>query len=252
MVRIFPFAASCAGEKSHTAKMADALAEAIRKKAEAEGESVSYERLTGDQLRLDYCRSCTSCFRKGFCPLDRQDDGAMLKQKVLDCDIFLFGTPVYLWEMSGLAKSFLDRISYWTHRYELLGKPCVVFSTTDTSHGPEVSRDLSLLMRFTGTVVVDGGCATGDGIQTDLDETAAKVLELYRNPASGVSTIQQNAFVSRVCLVRKYFRTLPQGAEPADEMKVFKERGLMKHVLMSEAIEDLCERRQDRVEGIYS
>ena len=135
-MKIFAFVASCAVKDSNTAKMADTIAEAIRKRAEESGETVTYEKVTGAEIRIDYCRSCSNCFVRGVCPLDGKDDMAMLKEKILDCDIFLFGTPVYIWEMSGLAKSFLDRISYWTHRLELMGKPCVVFSTTSASHGP--------------------------------------------------------------------------------------------------------------------
>lgn len=238
MIRIFAFAASCAGERSHTAKMADDLAEAIRKKAEAEGETVSYERMTGADLRIDYCRSCASCFLKGYCPLDRTDDGALLKEKMLNCDILLFGSPVYLWQMSGLAKSVIDRISYWAHRFELLGKPCVVFSTTDKTHGPEVSKELSFLLRFTGAVVVDGGCATLDGMEIDAEETAERILAVYKNPASGVGVIQQNAYLGRVVLGRRYFKKHEEDdPEIWDEMRVLKKRGLLDYVLMTEAIE---------------
>lgn len=239
-IKIFSFAASCAGKESHTAAFSDTLAQAFIKKAEAEGETVEYERMTGADVRIEYCRSCLSCFLRGFCPLDEVDDCAMLKRKMLEADILFFGTPVYLWQMSGIAKSVLDRISYWAHRYELLGKPCVVFSTTDTSHGLAVSKELSTLMRFTGAVVLDAGTQTIDGIEIDPAETAEKLMDLYRNPASGVSLLQQNAFLTRVILVRKYFKNLEEGAPVADEMRVFKERKLDRYVLMEEAIEELC------------
>lgn len=245
-IKIFSFAASCAGESSHTAAFSDTLAQAFTKLAEAEGETVSYERLTGADVRIDYCRSCNSCFFKGVCPLDKADDMAMLKRKMLEADILFFGTPVYLWQMSGIAKSLLDRISYWTHRYELLGKPCVVFSSTDTSHGPQVSRELSLLMRFTGAVVLDGGTQTYQGIEIDPDETARKLLGIYRHPSSGVSVIQESAFVSRVVLTRKYFRTKPKDTPPVEEMRVFRERGLDRYVVLKEAIEDLIEKPTDK------
>ena len=112
-MKIFSFAASCAGERSHTAAFSDILAEAFIERAARDGETVEYERMTGAEVRVDYCRSCLSCFLKGFCPLDRSDDMGMLKRKMLEADILFFGTPVYLWQMSGIAKSVIDRISYW-------------------------------------------------------------------------------------------------------------------------------------------
>ena len=224
MIKVFSFVASCAGERSHTKKFSDRLAEAVRARAEAEGETVEYECMTGADVRVDYCRSCVSCFYKGFCPLDEADDMAMLKRKMLECDILFFGTPVYLWQMSGIAKSVIDRISYWAHRYELLGKPCVVFSRTDSSHGPEVASELARLLGFTGAVVANAGTSTIEGI----------------DPSSGVTTIQQGAFLSRVIMVRKYFKKYSSEDDLIiDEMKVFRERGLDKYVLLKEAIEGM-------------
>lgn len=240
MIKVFSFVASCAGERSHTKKFSDRLAEAVRARAEAEGETVEYECMTGADVRVDYCRSCVSCFYKGFCPLDEADDIAMLKRKMLECDILFFGTPVYLWQMSGIAKSVIDRISYWAHRYELLGKPCVVFSRTDSSHGPEVASELARLLGFTGAVVANAGTSTIEGIEIPPEDTAERVMELYRDPSSGVTTIQQGAFLSRVIMVRKYFKKYSSEDDLIiDEMKVFRERGLDKYVLLKEAIEGM-------------
>ena len=239
-IKIFSFAASCAGENSHTAGFSDILAQAFMKKAESEGETVEYECMTGADLRIDYCRSCVSCFTKGFCPLDASDDGARLKRKMLEADILFFGTPVYLWQMSGIAKSVIDRISYWTHRYELLGKPCAVFSTTSNSHGPQVAEELGRLLGFTGAIVVNAGTQTMNGVETDPDETAGKLMEIYRDPAAGVTYLQQNVFLNRVVLVRRFYRYLEENVPIPDEMRVFRERGLDRYVLMKEAIGDLC------------
>ena len=240
MIKLFSFAASCAGKNSHTAAFSDILAQAFIKKAEAEGETVVCESLTGADFRIDYCRSCIRCFMQGVCPLDRSDDMAKLKEKMREADILFFGTPVYLWQMSGIAKSVLDRISYWSHRFELIGKPCVVFSSTSSSHGPEVSKELAFLMRFTGAVVIDAGTQTRRGIEIDPEETAGKLMGVYKDPASGVTAVQQNAFLGRVLHVRRYFKNKPEEAPVTDEMRVFRERGLDRYVLLREAIEDLC------------
>lgn len=239
MIKIFSFAASCSA-RSHTKELSDKIADAIRKKAEAEGETVEYECMTGADLRIDYCRSCISCFVRGNCPLDRNDDMELLKSKILECDIFLFGSPVYLWEMSGIAKSFLDRISYWAHRFELLGKPCLVFASTDSSHGKEVAANLAQLMLFTGAMVVNAGYADAEGLQFDLGEAADRLWDVYKDPGSGTTFFQERAFLSRVILVRKYFKNRDENdTKIISEMKVFRERKLDRYVVMKEAIEEL-------------
>ena len=247
MIRVFSFVGSLAGEKSQTAQMSDALADAFRQIAEAAGEEVSYERLTGADLRVDYCRSCASCFKTGVCPLDSGDDMPKLKQKMLDCDVLLLGSPVYLWEMSGITKSVLDRISYWAHRYDLLGKPCAVFTATDTSHGAEVADNLRLLMTFTGAIAMNAGYhlikdkTRPERFERMIGESAQRLWELYCDPCSGITPFQQRAFFSRVYVNRKALMRAAQTGKPIwDETRVCEERGINRYVLMSEAIEALC------------
>lgn len=247
MIKVFSFVGSLAGENSQTARMSDALADAFRQIAEAAGEEVSYERMTGADLRVDYCRSCSSCFKTGVCPLDSLDDMPKLKQKMLDCDVLLLGSPVYLWEMSGITKSVLDRISYWAHRYDLLGKPCAVFTSTDTSHGAEVADNLRLLMTFLGMIVLNAGYhqlkdnKRPEQFEQKIRENAQRLWELYCDPCSGITPFQQRAFFSRVYMNRKsLMRAAQNGTSVWDETRVCEERGINRYVLMSEAIEALC------------
>lgn len=249
MIRVFSFVGSCAGENSTTAKLSDDLAEAFREVAEAVGEEVSYERMTGAEVRVDYCRSCTSCFRKGICPLDKTDDMAKLKEKMKECDVLLFGSPVYLWEMSGIIKSVIDRITYWSHRFELLGKPCAVFTSTDSSHGAEVADNLRLLMSFMGAIPFDAAHQTmkdranPERFRQTLHESAEHLLELYRDPTSGITAFQQRVFFSRVYMNRRLLmHAARNGDEVWDEVRVCEERGINRYVLMSEAIKALCDR----------
>ena len=239
MIKIFSFAGSCAGAGSKTKRMSDVLADAFRKKAEANGDEVSYECMTGADLRVDYCRSCLNCFINGSCPLDQGDDMPVLRQKILDCDILFFGSPVYLWSMSGIAKSVLDRLGYWTHSYELFGKPCVVFSTTDNSYGTKVADDLETILGFTGAVIVNAGYAIKGVIRTDPNETALRLMDVYRSPASGITEFQQSSFFTRVIMARKAIKETGDKPLP-HEVRVLAERGITKYVVMSEAVEALC------------
>lgn len=257
MIRVFSFVGSCAGEDSRTAALSDRFAQLFREAAQAAGEEVSYERMTGADLRLDYCRSCANCFQHGFCPLDRLDDMAKLKDKMLECDVLFFSSPVYLWEMSGVAKTVLDRITYWTHRFELLGKPCAVFASTDSSHGAELSEKLRQLMSFTGAIVVNAGYQTRKHqrlenqaqFQESLRQAAERLMAVYRDPCSGITPFQQSAFLSRVYLNRRALLSADRNGAPIwDEVRVCQERGINRYVLLSEAIQGLCGAKGKRLE----
>ncbi|MBR5088800.1 MAG: hypothetical protein IK093_05185, partial [Ruminiclostridium sp.] len=96
-------------------------------------------------------------------------------------------------------------------------------------------------MSFTGAVTVNGGCSTYKGSEQDPDDIAERAVALYRDPSSGVTFFQQNAFLGRVIMTRKAFKR-HDADDPMlwDEFRVFRERKLDSYVLLTEAIEALC------------
>ena len=251
MINVFSFVASYDGEKSHTAKLSDSLAAAFRKRAEAAGETVSYERMCGDQLDVKFCRGCERCFKEGVCPLDSVDDMAMLKQRILDCDVLLFGSPVYSGSMSGLAKTIFDRTAYWTHRFDLLGKPCLVFMTASSNHG-EAVQEMEDLLQYHELATVSAGTffrhaghpmiSAPDEAEADIAQAAEQLFAAWQNPCDAVSERQQSFFLTRVILNRRALRlareTGNENAAPY-EARLCEERGINRYVLLTEAIEAL-------------
>ncbi len=236
MKRIVSFVGSCAGNKSQTKKLSDILAEKIRQRAGAAGEEVSYECITGDQVHIEYCRSCTSCFKYGVCPLDQKDDMAMLKNKFLEADIIFFCTPVYMWEMSGLCKTVIDRTSYWSHRFELAGKAGIFLASTDSSKAPDFEERMTTLLQFTGMAVTD--CITmnnyghpslysKDDTDLILDAAADRLWAAAEDPAAFITEQQEDMWRNRnfIALRAKRFHELIQ-VESWDEVKVYVERGI--------------------------
>jgi len=71
---------------------------------------------------LANCRGCGNCFLKGEenCPL--RDDRDVLIQKIEDSDGVIFATPNYSLNVSGIMKTFLDRLAFVFHRPRFFGK----------------------------------------------------------------------------------------------------------------------------------
>lgn len=107
---------------------------------------------------MKICLGCNSCFFRGNCPLDSQDDMPKIKQKLQESDIIVLASPVYIRNVSSLMKVFLDRIAYWTHLMKLKGKMGVVISTTAQSGIDEVTSYLFYLMSHLGITVVGTIC----------------------------------------------------------------------------------------------
>lgn len=256
LIKIFSFVASCAGNKSHTARYSDELAETFRQKAESAGESVNYERMTGDQIDMKFCRSCNSCFVKGVCPLDGQDDMAMLKEKMLACDVLFFGSPVYLWEMSGMAKCVLDRISYWAHRYELAGKVGVFFTTTSSSYGQEIADRMAQLFSFMGISIAHAGAAflnngkpnifLAEQMKPAYEEISDKILAAYRHPENFINQFQEDGFFGRKVIYGRAMGWAKYvGTAPWNEHIVCKERGVFKHANLKEYAKAVAQQNRE-------
>ena len=134
---------SSQGNNSCTAQFARLIFE---KAQEYCNEPFEYEIITMNMVRIDYCRGCCNCFRNCSCPLDETDDMHVLKQKLLNSDFFLFGSPVYAHQISGAMKTVIDRLSYWLHLLPLAGKAGIALSTTAATGEMEVLNYLVKIM----------------------------------------------------------------------------------------------------------
>jgi len=77
------------------------------------------------------CIGCEHCLVKGGCVLNDQTGGIM--EKLKSCDGIILTSPVYMENVSGKLKTFVDRTCKWFHRPEIYGKPVLVISTTKGS-----------------------------------------------------------------------------------------------------------------------
>ncbi len=59
-----------------------------------------------------FCRGCGTCFLKDeeHCPLE--DDRDLLIRRMEDSDGVVFATPNYSLQVSGIMKTFLDRLAF--------------------------------------------------------------------------------------------------------------------------------------------
>lgn len=237
MIKIFSFVASCAGKKSKTLRYSNSIADTFSKKVEALGGEISYEVMTGDGLKINFCRSCNSCFSKGKCPLAGTDDIETLKEKFRSADIIFFGTPVYFGDISGVARCLFDRISYWAHQFELAGKIVAVFSTASNNHGQEVADRLKVFFDYMGAVVASSSYVyTTAGspnifIESEfnaaLDEISENLLNTIKDPVSKITDNQQVYWYFRTIITRQEMKIQKiTGVKPAAEILVCHERGM--------------------------
>ncbi|EKF84761.1 flavodoxin family protein [Methanobacterium formicicum] len=149
-MRIFGFIGSPLKNKSNTYTLTKMMLDKLQ---DIDG-NLKYDLFTAEDVNIMSCKGCWSCMSSGFCPLDERDDMGVLKKKMLESNLIIWGSPVYAMQVSGQMKTFLDRLAHWYHTLRLAGKPGVTVSTTAGSGLEEVHGYLRVVLNATGVKVV--------------------------------------------------------------------------------------------------
>ncbi|MCP4295076.1 MAG: hypothetical protein GY786_05675 [Proteobacteria bacterium] len=88
--------------------------------AESVGANVEYIKLSKQKIHT--CSGCYTCWTKtpGECTYD--DDMTDLRKKYREADLVVFASPLYIFSVSGIMKSFMDRLLPIVKPYMLLDK----------------------------------------------------------------------------------------------------------------------------------
>lgn len=114
------------------------------------------------------CIGCEVCLIKGGCILT--DQALDIMEKIKFCDGIILTSPVYMENVSGKLKTFIDRTCSWFHRPEIYGKPVLVIATTKGS-------GLKSTMKYLQRVVIQWGGFNAGKIGRSIRNIDNKVTE---------------------------------------------------------------------------
>ena len=108
-------------KKGNTGEILRAIEHELKK---ADIPDVKVKNFTLSDLRLEPCKSCLKCKKKGFCVID--DDFSKIAFRMLHSDLIILGSPVYFSDVSSQVKMVIDRsVSLW-HTKQLKGKNLIL------------------------------------------------------------------------------------------------------------------------------
>ncbi len=121
---------------------------------------VECEIIALSDCKLEVCRGCKNCFRKGeeFCPL--KDDRDVLIGKMTASDGVVFATPNYSYQVSAIMKMFLDRLGFVFHRPRFFGRTFTSIVAQGIYGGSKIVKYLDFVGMGLGFNVVRGSCTT--------------------------------------------------------------------------------------------
>ncbi|MCK9591039.1 MAG: flavodoxin family protein [Methanoregula sp.] len=153
------------------------------------------------------CTSCEACSLNGICVND--DDVPALLIRMQEADGIIFGSPVYIDNITGQMKVFFDRLADAIHYQLLAGKYGCSIATTHTSGGDEVVAYQNHVLSYLAVVSVGGlSVATGgnsDAVDAKEDEARALGKKLVDGIANGFTDPVQEAEITGN---REFFKDL--------------------------------------------
>ena len=82
------------------------LVKAILESAKENGAEATFYKLT--KMNISLCLGCFNCRETGACVTN--DDMQLLHEEIQASDVIIIGSPVYMWQVSGQTKLFMDRL----------------------------------------------------------------------------------------------------------------------------------------------
>lgn len=114
----------------NTSRIAELIEIQLLSIAKVEGLDLEIERIQLGHSDIGTCRGCRLCFDKGeeLCPL--KDDLLAIRDKIGQADGILAASPVYVEDVNGIMKNWIDRMAFNCHRPSFAGKAAYIVTTS--------------------------------------------------------------------------------------------------------------------------
>ena len=117
-------------KNGNTNNIVKLIEDQIEKIAEKLDLPLKIERILLGDYGIQFCHGCRVCFDKGEekCPL--KDNLLTIRDKLLDADGIIIASPVYVEDINGIMKNWIDRMAFNNHRPGYAGKTAFLITTS--------------------------------------------------------------------------------------------------------------------------
>jgi multimeric flavodoxin WrbA len=162
--------------RGNTARIVERIGVHLREIAARHGEPLNLEILHLADKDIRACQGCRSCFDRGEETCLHQDDIPAIKAKMDAADGLILASPVYVDDVNGIAKTWIDRLAYVCHRPAFAGKCVYLIATVADSPTGHTLRTMSMAVRTWGYHIVGqtgftmGALMDKDSVETQYGE----------------------------------------------------------------------------------
>jgi multimeric flavodoxin WrbA len=172
-------------KNGNTEQIANLITEQLQNIAAQNHEIIEIETLNLGHQNISPCRGCRVCFYQGEgkCPL--KDDVLIVKSKMQQADGVLVASPVYVDDVSGIVKNWIDRLAHVCHRPEFAGKCAYLIATVGSTPTDHAMRTMNIALSTWGFHIVGkAGFKTGalmkpDEMRARFQQEPRKIAEKF-------------------------------------------------------------------------
>jgi len=100
------------------------------------------------------CKGCRICFDKGERNYPLNDDLLLIKERIDSADFVILASPVYVEDVNGIMKNWIDRMAFVCHRPEFFGKSAYILSTSGVGSTKHSLMTMNTALRTWGFHIV--------------------------------------------------------------------------------------------------
>lgn len=194
------------------------LTKSILLKLCKEHDDYSYEIITLNEYNLLYCCGCKICFKKGCCPFDYKDNFIFIKSKMKNADCLIFASPVYAHNITGIMKTFIDRMTLSLHLMNYAGCFGITLATTERNGQETVIEYLKKMQNHMGIKNIGNlSCVRNSFNPKEFIEESVRDIEMFINNNYSFSSVELEDYYLH--LRELYKRITKDGQKLTYEMK---------------------------------
>jgi len=117
-------------KNGNTAGIVSLIEEKLREIAKERGEVIEIASFDMSNVNVQICRGCRVCFNAGEEKCPCHDDLLQIRERMRNADVIIAASPVYVEDVSGVMKNFIDRLAFVCHRPAFAGKIVQIMTTS--------------------------------------------------------------------------------------------------------------------------
>ena len=149
-------------KNGNTARIVKHLQEAVLQQAVKKNILAEFEQIDLANSNIQFCMGCRVCFDKGeaLCPL--KDSLLAVRNKIDQADGVIFASPVYVEDVNGIMKNWIDRMAFNCHRPAFAGKAAAIITNSGVGSSNHALKTIkSALLTWGFSVAVQSKFRTG-------------------------------------------------------------------------------------------